>query len=130
MEMATWDRRRFPRWRAWGWLSGWINDVLKVSVANVSRSGALIEHPSVMRPGSLCLLTLSLRGQKVSLKCRVVRSSVYRYEVWSTAESNFIYRTGLELVGVEEASQRLIGGHLAFLEAEAIRYQSRGPVLA
>ena len=122
MEKAKWDRRRFPRWRAWGWLSGWIGDDTKVSVTDLSRGGALIEHSAKIRPGSVCALTLSLRGKKVSLKCRVVRSALHRYEVWPVEGRNYVYRTGLELADVSEDSQQLISGYIEFLKAKTAGY--------
>lgn len=130
MRQANWDRRRFPRWRAWGWLSGWIADDMKVSVTDISRGGVLIEHSNNVRPGTRCDLTLSLRGEKVRVKCRIARSSVYRYETWSIGEPNFIYRTGLELTDLPESSQELIDRYVNFLEVGARNYQDRGRVLA
>ena len=130
MNQARWDRRRFPRWRAWGWLSGWIDEDLKVSVMDISEGGALIEHPADIRPGTVCLVTLSLRGEKANLKCRVVRSGVYRYETWPAGERNSFYRTGLEMVDVSEGSRRLVGNYITFLEDVAARYRNRNYAVA
>lgn len=129
MEQAKWDRRRFRRWRARGWLTGWIGDGLKVSVTDISKAGALIEHPATIRLGTICVLTLSLRGEKARVKCRVVRSAIYRYEAWPSGERNYVYRTGLELLDVPEASLQVIGGYLGFLEAEVNRSQKRGTIV-
>ena len=129
MEQAKWDRRRFRRWRAGGWLSGWIGDRRKVSVADISRGGVLIEHPGTMRPGPMCLLRLSLRGEGVRVQCRVVRSAMYRYEAWPPGERTYVYRTGLALVDVPEASMQVIGRYTTFLEAQVSRYRSRHHVL-
>lgn len=125
MKQAKWDRRRFPRWRAWGWLSGWIGDDIKVSVTDLSRGGILIEHGAIMRPGTVRMLTLSLRGEKVSIRCQVVRSAVYRYETPPVGERNYVYRTGLEFIDVSNASRRLVGRHIKFLEGVAARYEKR-----
>ncbi len=119
MKEAKSDRRRLPRWRGSGWLSGWIGDATKVSVVDISMGGALIEHSYVIPPSAVGILTLSLCGARVSVKCRVVRSALFRYEAWSVEERNYIYRTGLELVDVSEASQQLIGEYIGFLEAIA-----------
>lgn len=130
MSKARWDRRRFPRWRAWGWLSGWIGEDMKVSVMDISQAGVLIEHAGHMRPGAVCLVTLSLRGEKASLKGRVVRSGVYRYETWPAGERNFVYRTGLDLVEVPDGSRRLVGKYVNFLEDVAARYRNRNYAVA
>ena len=122
------DRRRSPRCRAWGWLLGWIGGALKVSVVDISMGGALIEHSPNMRPGTSCVLTLSPRGTRVNVRCRVVRSAVYRYETWPLGEQNCVYRTGLELVDVSETSQFQIGRCIEFLEGVAGRYQNQGHV--
>ncbi|MFQ5990088.1 MAG: PilZ domain-containing protein [Candidatus Methylomirabilales bacterium] len=110
------ERRRFPRCRAWGWLSGWIGEAHKASVVDISLGGVLIEHSYILRPGTISILTLFLCGAKVSVKCRVVRTVVYRYETWPGVERDCIYRTGLELVDVSEASQQQIGGYIRSLQ--------------
>lgn len=130
MSQSGWDRRRFPRWRAWGWLSGWIGEDMKVSVMNISQGGVLIEHPSQMRPGTVCLVTISLRGEKASLKGRVVRSGVYRYETCPAGERNSVYRTGLEMVDVSDASRGLVGKYITFLEEVTARYRNRNCAVA
>jgi hypothetical protein len=119
MEQAKSDRRRLPRWRGSGWLSGWIGDATKVSVVDISMGGVLIEHSDIFPPCTVCILTLSLCGARVSVKCRVVRSVPYRYEDSSIGERNYVYRTGLALVDVSEASEQLIGEYIGFLEAIA-----------
>lgn len=124
------DRRRSPRWRAWGWLSGWVDDSLKVSIANLGLSGALIENSTLIHPGTTCVLTLALRGEKVRVRCRVARSAIYRWEMWPAGERSCVYRTGLEWVDVPETAQRVIGGYIAFLEREALRYRKRSRLTA
>lgn len=130
MSQERWDRRRFPRWRAWGWLSGWIGEDMKVSVMNISQGGVLIEHPSQMRPGTVCLVNLSLRGEKASLKGRVVRSGVYRYETWPVGERSSICRTGLDLIEVPDLSRRLVRNYITFLEEVAAKYRNRSSAVA
>ena len=121
-EQARLEKRRFPRWRASGWLSGWIGDAIKVSVVDISMGGVLIEHSYVILSGTICILTLSLCGTRVSVKCRVVRSALHRYEVWPVEGRNYVYRTGLELADVSEGSQQLISGYIEFLRAKTAGY--------
>lgn len=129
MEQAKWDRRRFRRCRAGGWLSGWIDDRRKVSVSDLSKGGVLIEHPDTIQPGTTLVLTLSLRGERVRVKCRVVRSAIYRYETWPPGERTYVYRTGLQLVDVPDASSQMIGRYLGFLDAEVGKFRNRQNVL-
>lgn len=120
VEELTKDRRRFPRWRVPGLLSGWIGRSLQVFVADIGMGGILIEHPNMVRPGTVCFLTLALSGEKVSLKCRVVRSDIYSQEAWPTGERNDVYRTGLELLEPSETSQRLVSEYIESLKAKTV----------
>ncbi len=120
MDKIARDRRRFPRWRVQGLLSGWFGDTLKVLIADISMGGALIEHPNTLRPGTIRFLTLSLPGGKVSLKCRVVRSVFYTQEAWPTAEENYIFQTGLELLEPPEAAQALLAQYIDSLSVETV----------
>lgn len=119
-EEAAKERRRFPRWRVSGPLLGWIGRGLKVFVADVSMGGVMIEHPNVVRPGTICSLTLSLPRERVSLRCRVVRSDIYSQEAWPTGERNDVYRTGLELLELSETSQRLVSEYIESLKANIV----------
>jgi len=73
-----------------------------------SGGGALIEHSNLVRLGTLSFLTLSIDGQEVSLRCRAVRSAIYRYELRPTGEREHVYRTGLEFSAVSEDARRLL----------------------
>ncbi len=80
----------------------------------------MIEHPNVVRPGTICSLTLSLPRERVSLRCRVVRSDIYSQEAWPTGERNDVYRTGLELLELSETSQRLVSEYIESLKANIV----------
>lgn len=112
------ERRRSPRWRAQGLPPGWFGDALRVFVADISVDGALIEHPNALQPGTIRFLTLALPGGKVSLKCRAVRTGFYTQEAWPTAEENDIFRTGLEVLEIAEASQALFAEYVESLKTE------------
>jgi hypothetical protein len=101
-------RRRYRRWNIRGGLSGWIDAAHEAAFVNISLGGALIEHANMIRPGSTAFLTVAFQGQEAGLKCRVVRSEVYRYGVRPTQERHLIYRSGLEFVDTPEASLRVI----------------------
>jgi len=93
------ERRRHPRWVLRGRVAAHFAPQHDGSLINVSAGGALVEHAEVIRPGGLSLLTVLVPELKASLKCKVVRSVVHRYEVGPTGERELIYRTGLEFLG-------------------------------
>lgn len=114
---TTGERRRHFRSQAWE-NKGRIAPNHKVSLLDLTRGGALIEHSHLVRPETRLFLTLFVNGGEVSLKCRVVRSLVRRYEVWPSGEKAHFYRTGLEFLAVSENSQRLLDIFIDTLSAE------------
>ncbi len=72
------DRRRSIRWAAEERTAGRITAIYEAVLINISVSGALIEHSDLVRLGTLSVLSFVVRGQEVSLRCRVVRSAVHR----------------------------------------------------
>lgn len=70
--------------------------------------GALLEHPDMLRPGTMAFLTLPVNGGGVGMKCRSVRSRVDRYEQNPSGGLDLIYRTGIELLATSESRWELI----------------------
>lgn len=114
-ERARGDRRSHIRCRVLGQSAGRIAPNHKASLLDISHGGALIEHANLIRPGTISSLTLSAPKQEISLRCRVVRSLVYRRAVWPTGEQDHVYRTGLEFLGLSEDSQQLIDEYIEIL---------------
>ena len=110
------DRRRHLRYQMGKKLTGWITSNRQASILDISQGGALIEHTNLVRPGTLSFLTICVDGQDVSLRCRVVRSALYRYEVRPNGEREHVYRTGLEFSSLSEDAQRLLDESLDSLE--------------
>lgn len=108
MSLETKDRRRHLRCQLGKRLTGRITSNHEASILDMSPGGALIEHSNLVRPGTLSFLTLSIDGQEVSLRCHIVRSAIYRYEVLPTGEREHVYRTGLEFSAVSEDARRLL----------------------
>ncbi len=108
VEQEKEDRRRHPRWDVEGQLAGQIARIPGVSFVNVSMGGALIEHSKIVRPGTICFLTILVPGDKIGLKCRVVRSIVHRYEISPTGERDLVYRTGVKFLALSGAPRRQI----------------------
>lgn len=115
MEAVKVDRRRHLRWRVGEGLRGRIASKNEASILDISLGGALIEHSNLVRPGTLSFLTLLLRGQEVSLRCRVVRSAIYRFEVWPTGEQEHLYRTGVEFLALSEDSRQMLDKYIGIL---------------
>jgi c-di-GMP-binding flagellar brake protein YcgR len=115
VERSRGDRRRHLRWRILGQSAGRIAPNHKASLLDISHGGALIEHTNLIRPGTISSLTLSASKQEINLRCRVVRSLVYRHAVWPTGEQDHVYRTGLEFLALSEDSQQLIDEYIEIL---------------
>ncbi len=114
------DRRRSIRWAVEERTAGQITAIYEASLINISVDGALIEHLDLVRPGTLSVLTFVVRGQEVSLRCRVVRSAVHRTEVWTEGERELIFRTGLEFLDMSEDSLRLIDEYIESLKRQSL----------
>lgn len=117
MEQAKQDNRRHFRWPVDG-PEGRIAPNHRVSLLDISQGGALIEHSHLFRAGTLLFMTVFLGNQDVGLKCRVVRSLVYRYEVRPTGEHDHFYRTGLEFLNVSDDSRHLMDEYIDLLSGE------------
>ncbi|MFQ5988557.1 MAG: PilZ domain-containing protein [Candidatus Methylomirabilales bacterium] len=116
MKETTENKRRYIRWEVGGLLTGHIGHIPNVSVMNFSTNGALIEHSHLVRPGSLCFLTLSVPHEEFTLKCRVVRSRLHLSEVRTDGERDVIYRTGVEFLDTSEAARRLLKEYIESLK--------------
>lgn len=110
------DSRRHPRWQVRNQLEGRIAPNHKASLLNISLGGALIEHPNLVRPETVLFLTLFILKREISLRCRVVRSLVYRYAHWPSGEQDLLYRTGLEFLALSETSQKVIDEYIGSLQ--------------
>ena len=88
-------KRRFPRFTVLGKVAGKIIATLEATLLNLSLGGALIEHPTMVRLGSLSQLLLPSAKGEIQVDCRVVRSILVRQERRGN-ETVVIYQTGLE----------------------------------
>lgn len=90
-------KRRFPRFSVLGKVEGKIVATFEATLVNLSLGGALIEHSSMVRPGSLSQLVLPTGAGEIRVACRVVRSSLSRRESRGH-ETVVVYQSGLEFV--------------------------------
>ncbi|MGH7362802.1 MAG: PilZ domain-containing protein [Candidatus Methylomirabilales bacterium] len=90
-------KRRFPRFTVVGKVDGKIVAAYEATLVNLSMGGALVEHSSMVRPGSMSHLLLPYGNGEIRLNCRVVRSALQRRESRG-GDSVLIYQTGLEFL--------------------------------
>ena len=90
-------KRRFPRFTVLGKVEGKIVASYEATLVNLSLGGALVEHSSMVRPGSMSQLMLPFGQEEILVTCRVVRSHLSRREARGK-ESVLIYQTGLEFL--------------------------------
>lgn len=103
------ERRRHRRWGVGGRRAGRLDSTHQASVLDLSLSGAKIEHANGhLWPETIAFLTLVAPGRETGLKCRVVHSTVHRYEVLPNGERDLIYRSGLEFLDASETSLHVI----------------------
>jgi hypothetical protein len=106
------NRRRRARVRVEGEVSGRIHTVQSAPVIDLSESGALIEVPCTLRPGTVYVLRLPL-GTELVLRSRVVRSYVHGVKKVANGETTITYRSALEFVDIGEKERALILEQLA-----------------
>lgn len=102
------ERRRFSRVIVGCKTKGRVTAMHDASLVNISNGGVLIEHVQVVRPGTTSFLDLDLHGKRLSLRCRVARSTVHRTEVQPDGEQTLIFHTGLEFVDLPEETCRVV----------------------
>ncbi len=95
-----------------GGAKGRVAVVSDAVLLDISIGGALIEHASVVRPGTPSSLELDLEGKRIRLRCRVARSVVDRIEVQSDGERELIYHTGLQFVEPSDETLQVIGDYI------------------
>ena len=82
---------------------GKIHATSPAPVVNLSETGALVEVDCVLRPGTVQMLRLPLRGGgELTLRCRVVRSFIHGFDRAAGEESVVRYRAALEFVGLTD----------------------------
>ena len=111
-------KRRYPRFVVGATAKGRLTTTYTASLINISLGGALVEHPDIVRPGTISYMDMTLQGKDVRLKCRVARSVVHRTEVLESGERELIYHTGLEFLDPPTETLDLIVQYIESLQAE------------
>lgn len=101
------ERRRQTRVRVEGEVTGRIHTVQAAPVIDISETGAMLEVPCTLRPGSLYVLRLPLGGEIV-LRSRVVRCYVVGQAKLGNGEMVLTYRAAVEFVDVGAREREVI----------------------
>jgi hypothetical protein len=88
-----------------------------VTLIDLSRSGALVEHISRVRVGDTYQLSFQLETLRVSIKAIAVRSFVNDHPQAQGAERQLLYRTGLEFSDLNSEVAEQISKHLEQLRS-------------
>ncbi|MFQ5882435.1 MAG: PilZ domain-containing protein [Candidatus Methylomirabilales bacterium] len=99
------ERRRSPRVVVRGQVESKLRPEIVTTFIDLSLTGALIEHPSLIRTGDLYELLITTAGRELCLKARAVRTAVHHSGKSKTGELELIYHTGLEFVDVRQEEQ-------------------------
>ena len=107
------DRRGRARVAVHGDVLGKIHTTSPAPVVNLSETGALVEVDCVLRPGTVQMLRLPLRGAgELILRCRVVRSFIHGFDRAAGEESVVRYRAALEFVGLSDEERAALRAQL------------------
>lgn len=112
MSLQSGRKRRFARLTLSEPLVDQVTASHDVSILDLSKGGARVEHTMILRPGSTCHLRLPIRTRSVMVVCNVVWSkAVARAE--STQGGGLLYQSGLEFARLTTETQAIL---TAFLE--------------
>jgi hypothetical protein len=83
-----------------------------VTLLDLSRSGALIEHTQRIQVGDVYRLVFQLEGLDLTVKARVARSFASHYAPVAGGERQLVYRTGVEFTEVTGETTARISAYL------------------
>jgi PilZ domain len=111
------ERRKNARAPANGEVAGRIHAIKSAPILNISERGALIEAPSVLRPGSLYTLQVGVdHPRPLTLKARVVRSYVHKVVAQAGGEGVVRYRAALAFEDLNEETLAALRRHVQTLQ--------------
>jgi hypothetical protein len=88
-----------------------------VTLIDLSRSGALVEHSQRVRVGETYQLAFQLETLRVTIKALAVRSFVNDHPAVQGTERQLLYRTGLEFNDLTPGVAEQISKHLERLRS-------------
>jgi hypothetical protein len=92
---------------------------------DLSLSGAIVEHTEGVRVGEVYRLCFPVQGIQVEFLGRAIHSSVSRVVAAAEGESEIVYRTGLEFVGLKESDAQILSAYI-----DELRQQKAGQRMA
>lgn len=111
------ERRRAPRVAIVGRVNSKIRPTIEASLVNLSTTGALIEHATLIRPTSRCELLIRTEPGELHLKAKAIRSVVHRSVRTETGATEFIYHTGVEFLDLRPEDQEQLATLLQAFQA-------------
>jgi len=102
------EKRRAPRATVGSRVRVRIRATLHGFLANISSTGALIEHFEPMRLGGVYELTFQIQGKEVSVKARAVRSFISHSVKGGRSGRQPVYGTGFQFIGPPEEALAFI----------------------
>lgn len=122
------ERRKAPRVRMQGEPPALVQlkQLKDVSIIDLSPSGALVQHTEPVRPGEIYRLSFAVGGSQVQVLARAVRVFASDRVALAGGESQLIYRTGMEFVGVEKGAADLIAAYVEHLPKQPGRGMGDG----
>ena len=87
----------------------------EVELVDIGLTGALVEHTKPVRPGEIYRLSFVVNEERVQVLARAVRVFLSHRITLAGGESQAVYRTGMEFVGVDKPSQERIAAYIEHL---------------
>lgn len=101
-------QRKAPRVQVYGRVQGQVSARIEAKLVDLSIGGARLEHTHTLHPGFIYFLTFSVGDRTLSVRSRVVWSSVSGTIKTEGGESQLLYRSGVEFMDLGESDQKYL----------------------
>lgn len=101
-------QRKAPRVQVYGRVLGHVSARIEAKLVDLSIGGARLEHTHTLHPGFIYFLTFSVGDRTLSVKSRVVWSSVSSTIKTERGENQILYRSGVEFMNLGEVDQKYL----------------------
>lgn len=106
------EERRAPRIQVYGKVEGQVSALIAAKLVDLSLSGARLEHRHVLHPGTIYILTIPTGAGQLSIRSRVVWSSVSG-SIKTDQGTQLLYQSGLEFLNLQEADREHLASFIA-----------------
>ncbi len=83
-----------------------------VSILDLSRGGARVEHTMILRPGSSCYLRLPLDERFLTVNCIVVWSRAVDRVSGQQAGAGLLYQSGVQFGNLSQEAEAMLDAYL------------------